>query len=169
MRLGIQEGFSQLFPANTMEAWVTDMGPSYLPLSFRFHVSMCGTLGIGGDLLHWTPEQHIEAAQWIALYKEIRHIIQFGDLYRLQSPQEHAYSAVQYVSKDRSESILFVFRTHMPEPTPVPPFYLQGLSPNAMYVIEGIGGERSGLGWMHTGLRIELQDFQSTIRRIRLV
>lgn len=169
MRLGIQEGFSQLFPANTMEAWVTDMGPSYLPLSFRFHVSMCGTLGIGGHLLQWTPDQHAEATQWIALYKEIRHVIQFGDLYRLQSPQEHAYSAVQYVSKDCSESILFVFQTHVPEPIPVPPLYLQGLNPNAMYVIEGIAGERSGLGWMHTGLSIELQDFQSTIRRIRRV
>ncbi|MEI7770608.1 MAG: alpha-galactosidase, partial [Chloroflexales bacterium] len=46
-RLQIQEGFSQVFPANTMEAWVTDMGPRYLPLSFRFHVSMCGSLGVG--------------------------------------------------------------------------------------------------------------------------
>jgi alpha-galactosidase len=30
-RLAIQEGFSQIFPANTMEAWVTDMGADYLP------------------------------------------------------------------------------------------------------------------------------------------
>ncbi|NOK58583.1 MAG: alpha-galactosidase [Chloroflexi bacterium AL-W] len=142
------------------------MGPSYLPLSFRFHVSMCGTLGVGGHLLQWTPDQHAEAAQWIALYKEIRHIIQFGDLYRPRSPQEQVFSAVQYVSKDRSESILLAFRTHLPEPAPVSPLYLRGLDPNAMYMVEGVTGERSGLGWMHTGLFIELQDFQSTVRRV---
>jgi len=86
-----------------MEAWVTDMGQEYLSLEFRFHVSMCGSLGIGGHLLRWSEAQRAEAARWIALYKEIRPIIQFGDLYRLRSPQTHAFSAVQYVSKDRSE------------------------------------------------------------------
>ena len=56
-RLGIQEGFSQIFPANTMEAWVTDMGHGLAPLAFRFHVSMCGVLGIGGHLVHWGAER----------------------------------------------------------------------------------------------------------------
>ncbi len=62
-RLAIQEGFSHIFPPNTMEAWVTDMGPAYLPLEFRFHVSMCGTLGIGGHLGHWDEMQRAEAAR----------------------------------------------------------------------------------------------------------
>lgn len=47
-RLSIQEGFSQFLPANTMEAWVTDWGRNVVPLEFRFHVSMCGSLGVGG-------------------------------------------------------------------------------------------------------------------------
>ena len=55
-RLNIQEGYSQVFPACTMEAWVTDMGPEYLPLEFRMHVSMCGALGIGGHLVNWGAE-----------------------------------------------------------------------------------------------------------------
>src|SRR5262249_40526612 len=63
-RLAIQEGFSQIFPANTMEAWVTDMGADYLPLAFRFHVSMCGTLGVGGHLKHWDAAMRAEGARW---------------------------------------------------------------------------------------------------------
>src|SRR5512142_205465 len=86
-RLPIQEGFSNIFPANTMEAWVTDAGQDRVPLEFRFHVSMCGSLGVGGNLLHWTPDQRAEAARLIAQYKTLRHIVQFGDLYRLISPQ----------------------------------------------------------------------------------
>ncbi|MBA3947712.1 MAG: alpha-galactosidase [Herpetosiphonaceae bacterium] len=165
-RLAIQEGYSHIFPANTMEAWVTDVGRERLSLAFRFHVSMCGSLGVGGHLLHWTPEQRTEAAHWIALYKEIRHIIQFGDQYRLRSPQEHPFSAVQYVSKDRSEGVLFAFRTHMPPPAPVGPLYLRGLDPEAQYEIEGLDGIRSGLAWMHVGLQLVLKDFDSTVRRI---
>jgi alpha-galactosidase len=168
-RLRIQEGFSHIFPANTMEAWVTDMGQERLSLEFRFHVSMCGSLGIGGHLLHWSEAQRAEAARWIALYKEIRPIIQFGDLYRLRSPQTHAFSAVQYVSKDRSEGVLFAFRTHLPLPTDLPPIYLRGLDPESRYEVEGFTGIRSGMAWMCAGLDLELRDFQSTVRRIRRV
>ncbi|HEU5012024.1 MAG TPA: alpha-galactosidase, partial [Roseiflexaceae bacterium] len=168
-RLNIQEGYSQIFPANTMEAWVTDMGADYLPLQFRFHVSMCGSLGVGGHLIHWGPELRAIGAEQIALYKAIRHIVQLGDQYRLRSPQEHAFSAVQYISKDRSEGVLFAFRTHLPPPAQLPPLYLRGLDPDARYEVEGIDGARSGAAWMHAGLHVELQDFGSTVRRIRRV
>jgi alpha-galactosidase len=174
MRLAIQEGFSQIFPANTMEAWVTDMGSKTLSLSFRFHVSMCGSLGVGANLLHWSEAERKEAATWIALYKQIAPIIQFGDLYRLRSAQQNAYSAVQYMSKDKREGVLFAFYTHAarvpwPDPSSVPLLYLQGLDPDARYEIEGIEGVRSGTGWMHTGISIMLLDFDSTVRRIRQV
>ncbi|HEU5100001.1 MAG TPA: alpha-galactosidase, partial [Roseiflexaceae bacterium] len=173
-RLAIQEGFSQVFPANTMEAWVTDMGDATLPLEFRMHVSMCGSLGIGGHLIHWGAEGRAEAARWIARYKEIREIVQFGDMYRLRSPQSHPYSAVQYLSKDRSEGVLFAFCTHLPPPAQLPPLYLRGLDPEARYEVEGFAGPRSGSAWMHAGLQLELGDthstnFQSTVRSIRRV
>ncbi len=168
-RLAIQEGFSQIFPANTMEAWVTDMGAAEIPLEFRFHVSMCGSLGVGGHLVRWGAARREEAARWIALYKEIRHVVQFGDLYRLRSPQAQPFSAVQYVSKDHSEAVLFAFRTHLPPPAQLPPLYLRGLDPNDHYEVEGVAGARSGSAWMHAGLHVELLDFQSTVRRIKRV
>jgi alpha-galactosidase len=168
-RLAIQEGFSRIFPANTMEAWVTDMGATELSLEFRFHVSMCGSLGIGGHLVRWGAARRKEAAEWIALYKDIRHVVQFGDLYRLRSPQAEPFSAVLYVSKDRSEEVLFAFRTHLRPPAQLPPLSLRGLDPNARYEVEGIGSARSGSAWMQAGLRLELNDFQSTVRRIKRV
>jgi alpha-galactosidase len=168
-RLAIQEGFSQVFPANTMEAWVTDAMAQRISLEFRFHVSMCGSLGVGGHLVHWGEDGREEAARWVTLYKEIRATIQFGDQYRLINPQESAYSALQYSSKDRAEAVLFVFRTHIPEPAQLPVIYLRGLDPQALYAVEGVPGRRSGLSWMHAGLSIPLRDFESTVRKIRRV
>ena len=168
-RLNIQEGYSQVFPACTMEAWVTDMGPDYLPLEFRMHVSMCGALGIGGHLVHWGEERRSEAAYWIARYKEVRPIVQFGDLYRLRSPQSDTFSAVQYVSKDRRESVLFTFRTSqplVPQFEAMPPVYPRGLDPDALYSIEGFDDIRSGRAWMQLGVEVYLTNYQSAMMRI---
>ncbi len=173
-----------------MEAWVTDMGPEYLSLEFRLHVSMCGALGIGGHLVHWGEDKRREAAYWIKVYKEIRPILQFGDLYRLRSPrasagttspQENAFSAppagtgttsLQYVSKDKKESVLFAFRTHephIPQFEARPPIYPRGLNPTAKYTIDDQSETRTGLAWMNIGLDLYLSNFQSTVLRIRQV
>jgi alpha-galactosidase len=168
-RLAMQQGFGHIFPANTMEAWVTDTGPEWMPLAFRFHVSMCGVLGVGGHLAKWSAAQCDEAARWISLYKEIRHIIQWGDQFRLRSAQAHAVSAVQYMRKDKAEGVVFAFRTHLPEPAYMPVLHLRGLDPQARYQVEGVDGVRSGLGWMHGGVQFALGDFESTVRRIRQV
>jgi alpha-galactosidase len=168
-RLLIQEGFSQYLPPDAMEAWVTDMGPAYLPLSFRSHVSMAGVLAIGGHLAHWSAEKRAEAARHIAHYKQIRPLVQHGNLYRLRSAHESAYSAVMYLDEAAEAGVLFVYRTHLPSYSDLPPIALQGLLPDAWYEVEGIDGIRSGRSWMHVGLRIALQDYQSTVRLIRRV
>ncbi len=167
MFLAMQEGFSQLFPANTMHAWVADVPAQHLSLAFRFHVSMCGILGIGGHLTHWTPEERAEARRWIARYKELRPLIQFGQLYRLRSPQRHAFSALQYVAADRSQAVLFAFRTHLPPRAHLPPLKLQGLDPAALYSVEGFPMRRSGRAWMQIGLELRLGDFESCVLRIK--
>jgi alpha-galactosidase len=168
-RIHIQHGFSHIFPASTMEAWVTDSGARWLPLEFKFHVSMCGSLGVGGHLPRWSPSERAEAARLIALYKRIRPIVQFGDQYRLITPEQGAYTAVQYMSKDGAQGVVFAFRTHMPHPATVPTLYLQGLDADSRYVIEGFDEARSGAAWMRAGLRIELGDFSSAVRTIRCI
>ena len=53
-RLSIQHGYSQLYPAQMMGAWVTGSPNPWtarsVPLDFRFHVAAAGALGIGVDL-----------------------------------------------------------------------------------------------------------------------
>jgi alpha-galactosidase len=168
-RLAIQEGFSLAFPAATMEAWVTDTNAARLPLEFRFHVAMCGVLGVGGNLTRWSAAEREEAARLVALYKEVREVVQRGDHYRLRSPQQHAYSALQYVSKDRDEAVLFAFRTHLPPPVTTPRLRLRGLDPSRLYEVEGLPGARSGAAWMYDGLSIDLDDFSSAVRRVRVL
>lgn len=165
-RLRIQEGYSQFLPAITMEAWVTDWNEGFVPLEFRFHVSMCGSLGVGGNLLNWDEAERTLAAACIRQYKEIRPIVQLGEQYRLLSPQKGPYSAVQYVSQDKAESVLFVFRVHVPEKYNIPHLYLRGLDPEALYSVEGFEGPRSGLAWMEAGMRVELKNLQSKILKI---
>jgi alpha-galactosidase len=168
-RLGIQEGFSQAYPAITMEAQVTHMGNPLTPLPFRFHVSMLGVLGMSVDLLEWSEEDLAEGARQIALYKEIRPLVQLGDQYRLLPGQGKGYTAWQYVAKDKGEAVLFAFRTHMREPASIPPIYLQGLDPDARYSVEGFDAVRSGQAWMNMGLMIRLGNYESTVRRIKRV
>ncbi len=83
--------------------------------------------------------------------------------------QGQNFTAMQYVSKDKAEGVLFAFRVHMPEPARIPPIYLRGLEPAARYAIDGFDGVRSGAAWMNTGLRLELNNGESTVRRIRRV
>ena len=167
MRLQIQEGYSQVYPANTMEAWVTDMGAKHLSLTFRFHVSMAGLLGIGTNLHHWSAAERDQAAVLIADYKNVRQIIQNGNLYRLKSAFGSFFSSLMYVAPDQSQAVLFAFRTHAPDPQSLPPIYLHGLEPEALYKI----GElvRSGAAWQHVGLEVKLENFSSVMLHITRV
>ncbi len=169
-RLSIQEGYSQYLPASTMEAWVTDADQKNVPLEFRFHVSMCGTLGVGGNLLEWSEADRELAARCIELYKEIRPVVQLGEQYRLISPQNGPFSAVQYVSPDQSEGVLFVFRAHIPDFANVvklPPICLRGLDSDSLYLVEGCEEPHSGKAWMEIGLKVELSNMQSRALRIK--
>jgi alpha-galactosidase len=130
---------------------------------------MLGVLGISDDLLKWTAAERALGAQMIALYKEIRPLVQLGDQYWLRPAQGSAFTAVQYVSKDRRAGVLFAFRIRIPEPVELPPLYLRGLDPTARYTVEGFPGVRSGAAWMNTGLRLRLIDLESAVRRIQQV
>ena len=89
-RLFIQSGYLHMLPANTMVGWVTDDNwhHSQLSLDYRFAVSMQGVLGIGNNLTEWNQDELNDATKMIALYKEIRPLVQRGNVYRLLSPNE---------------------------------------------------------------------------------
>jgi alpha-galactosidase len=108
-RVKIQWGFSHFFPAETIVAHVTRSGDR--PLKFALDVAMSGALGLDLDLRRLTSGQRANLADGIALYKrEIRDVVEQGDLYRLESPYEKPRAALDYVSSDRARAVLFVYQ-----------------------------------------------------------
>ena len=172
-RLEIQRGFSMLYPRKSMRAWVTDWNSHSRPtsLDFRFNVSMQGSLSIGSNLLEYSAEDIEKCKYYIAMYKEIRELVQFGKLYRLKNYRDDGMSANQYVSADKSESVLFIcsaatsfFNRQFKS------FNLKGLDENAKYKVTMPDGEmiRSGSYLMNVPHPIRLEDpLKSVIWRIK--
>jgi alpha-galactosidase len=160
-RLEIQEGYSMAYPARAMMCWVADAGKwvknREAPLSYRFHSAMMGSLGVGGNLLEWTDEDLEEARELVERYKEIRDVVQEGNQYRLLSPREGDTTAVQYVSEDRSRSVIFVLRNPHRFWNPVPTVYPRGLGEETMYRVSGTKELRSGRSLMSRGMGIPLE------------
>ncbi|MEV6485622.1 alpha-galactosidase [Streptomyces sp. NPDC051576] len=171
-RLAIQHGFSQIHPARVMAAWVTDSPNTQLndrvsSLRFRFVSAMSGVLGVGGDLSEWTEEELAEARQWVDLYKEIRPLVQHGDLHRLRPPQG-GLSAVQYVRGEESVVLALLQAQHYGEP--VPALRLRGLDPTASYECLETGEVHRGAVLLHHGLRTGLHgDLDATVLRLRRI
>ncbi|MGX1565521.1 alpha-galactosidase [Streptomyces sp. NPDC055506] len=169
-RLAIQHGFSQIHPARVMAAWVTDSPNAMLnqrasSLRFRFVSAMAGVLGVGGDLTRWTAEELAEARGWVELYKEIRPVVQRGDLYRLRAP-EGGSSAVQYVLGD--ETVVLAWLQAQRYGEPVPALRLRGLDPTAVYECLETGEVHRGVVLTHHGLRIGLRgDLDAAVVRLR--
>ena len=164
-RLFIQEGFTQFYPPIAMMCWVTDSpgGPrwSERPLRYRLHSAMCGALGIGANIMKFSDEELAECGAWIKRYKQWRHIVQRGDLYRLLSLREGRVAAVEYLSRDKSEVLLLVFANGLTTDELLSPLRLQGLDPHGRYRLES-GKTLAGSTLMNAGIRLELTgDFAS--------
>ncbi|MCF3135896.1 alpha-galactosidase [Streptomyces olivochromogenes] len=171
-RLAIQHGFTQIHPARVMAAWVTDspntqLNGRFSSLRFRFVSSMAGVLGVGGDLAEWSEEELTEAGEWVELYKEIRPVVQRGELYRLRPP-EGGLSAVQYVLGD--ETVVLACLQAQSYGEPVPALRLRGLDPTASYECRETGEIHRGAVLLHHGLRAGLRgDFDAAVFRLRRI
>jgi alpha-galactosidase len=156
-----------------MGSWVTDV-PSpltnrSLPLKFMFHVAMMGALGIQTDIGQWNQQETEYAKEMIRLYKEIRPIIQEGDLYRLSSLRSDHIAAFQYVDCEAEHSVILVFmHSNLTKDLPIPniirwakplfefTLYPRGLRPDGRYKVEGDERLRSGEALMSAGIQISL-------------
>jgi alpha-galactosidase len=171
-RVAIQEGFTQVYPAQVMAAWVTD-SPNFLtgrrlPLSFRFHVAMAGALGIGGDLLAWDTGELAEAARLVAAYKEIRPVVQRGNLYRVASARTDPVGASEYLAADGSEVVVLCWWGPAQLGTRLFRVRLAGLDPDGRYTDAGSGTEHVGAALMNVGLELPGGgDFGSALIRLR--
>ncbi|MFE0146926.1 alpha-galactosidase [Nonomuraea sp. NPDC059007] len=163
-RLSIQHGFTQIYPAGAMAAWVTDspnpITGRRVPLAFRFHVAMAGVLGLGGDLPNWSERELDEAAELVAVYKDIRPVVQHGELHRLRE-------AVQYTLGDRV--VVLAFRRRGAFGAPGVPLRLSGLDPDARYRDEDTGAVHHGVLLTSRGLLppFPSDDYASALIRLR--
>jgi alpha-galactosidase len=173
-RLTLQDGFTQAYTPGIMMAWVTDV-PSgidgrVVPLKFRFLVAMTGSLGVGGNLNKWTPQEMEAGSRFVAYYKRMRATVQRGSLYRLMAPEGSEVSATEYVAQDGRQAVLFAFLHSQHFGTPFPTIFLRGLEENALYKVEAIDPGQlpamesvSGAYLMHHGIDVSLQgDYDST-------
>ena len=174
-RLKIQYGTSILYPASTMGAHVSAI-PNHqvgrnTPLKMRGDVAMSGNFGYELDLTKFTGEEKEEVKEQIRLYKELRTLIQFGDMFRLISPFEGKgnETAWMYVSEDKNEAVVAYFRILAEADAPVRKLRLTGLDPNKDYIVSECEGIFGGDELMYSGITIPFLfgDYQSVVWRIK--
>lgn len=157
-RMTIQKGYSMLHPIKTMRAWVTDIAGINKPcsLDFRFHIAMQGALGLGGNLEKYSSEELEICRRNVALYKEIRPLVQFGDLYRILDADRDEVLCNQYVSRDKMQAVLFLsargtrfFKKKMN-------LRFAGLAPDRAYAftLDGVAYKKGGAFLMEVGLPV---------------
>lgn len=174
-RLKIQYGTSIVYPVSTMGSHVSAV-PNHqvnriTSLDTRGNVALSGNFGYELDLTKFSAEEQEEVKVQVALYKEVRHLVQFGDFYRLLSPFEGNDTAWMFVSKDKSEAFA-VFVTVLQEPNPVlGRFRLQGLDAGRDYKLQGTGTVYGGDELMFAGLpKPQFHgDFSSQVFRFKAV
>lgn len=160
-RMTIQKGYSLLRPTKTMRAWVTDIEGINKPcsLDFRFAVAMQGSLGIGGDLTKYSEEDLEICKNNIERYKQIRDIVQFGDLYRILDIEEDEVLLNQYVSEDKSRAVAFLLANGTRFYKKRIPIRFEGLDDNKQYrlTVQNKTYEKSGAYLANIGLPLHIR------------
>ncbi|WP_438432789.1 alpha-galactosidase [Gorillibacterium sp. sgz500922] len=171
-RLKIQFGTSLVYPASAMGAHVSAV-PNHqvgrlTPLKMRGDVAMSGNFGYELDLTKFTEDEKEEVKRQVRQYKEIRSIIQQGDLYRLRSPFEGKETAWMFVSPDKTDAVVSYFKVLAEPFAPKQTLKLKGLNPELDYEIEGIGvfaGDRlMNMGFSFDALH---GDYASAVFRLK--
>lgn len=120
-------------------------------MEMKAHIGMMGSLGCSMNLNIMSEEELEELESYITLHKEIRHIVQLGDMYRLASIREKDYMAIEYVSKDKKEALVFLISPVRKFRLPYDNIKLYGLDPELNYKIDD-KNTMSGDGLMKLGI-----------------
>ncbi len=134
-RMMMQKWFTYLKPTKAMRAWVTDINWYNTPMSldYRFNIAMQGSLGVGGNLTKYSKEDLETGKKNVTLYKEIRPLVQFGDLYRILDAKKDEILFNLYVSEDKTEAVGFVASHHTSFMKKEIPLKFKGLDDNKIY------------------------------------
>ncbi len=169
-RIYMQWGVSYFFPANTMASHISAT-PNHqtfrtIPLKYRIDVAMSGRLGMEIQPKNMTDEEKSLCRKAIETYKEIRPIVQQGDLYRLISPyDQQQVASLMYVSPEKEKAVFYWWKTEQFCNQHLPRVKMEGLSANKNYKIKELnridneplsfeGAIFSGTFLMNNGLEI---------------
>ena len=136
-RIYIQWAFSQFFPAKAMCAHVTSWNKQ-ASVKFRTDVASMCKLGFDLGLKTLSTDERTFCREAVAHWKSLQPAIMEGCQYRLVSPYEGNHAAVNYVSADRTQAVLFAYDIHPRFREIVFPVRLQGLDPHRQYKVEEI-------------------------------
>ena len=119
-RVYIQWGTSYFFPSNAMAQHIG--GSPYLmtgrttPIKFRCDVAMSGRLGMELQPAHMTETERAQCTTAFHDYKELRELIQLGNLYRLVSPfepvpvvEKQQVASLMYINDNKDHAVLFAY------------------------------------------------------------
>ena len=138
-RVYIQWGTSMFFPANAMAQHINHVpywntGKRIIPVKFRCDVAMSGRLGIELQPKDMTEEERQQCTTCFADYKQLRQVVQTGNLYRLLSPYDRkGVASLMYTNDSRSQAVLFVYKIENFLDQPLPRLRLAGLDASKTY------------------------------------
>ena len=190
-RIYMQWGTSYFFPAIAMASHIS-ASPNHqtfrrIPTKFRADVAMSGRLGLEMQPKDMNEEDRAICAQAIEDYKRIRPIVQFGDLYRLQSPfDKKGVASLMYVTPEKDDAVFFWWKTETFMNQQLPRIPMAGLDPDKEYIVTELnridnvplpfeGKKFSGKFLMSNGLEMPLTykvdyhkntDFASRVLRL---
>ena len=140
-RVFIQYGTSLFFPANAMAQHIGgapywNTGGRVIPLKFRCDVAMSGRLGIELQPKHMNDEERQQVMTCFKDYKELRNVVQTGNLYRLISPyNKKGVSSIMFVDDAQQQAVFFVYKTANYYNQQLPRIRLAGLNPDKTYTL----------------------------------
>ena len=172
-RVYMQWGTSYFFPAIAMASHISAT-PNHTvfrttSLKYRIDVAMSGRLGMEIQPKNMTEEEKALCRKAISEYKQIRHVVQLGDIYRLVSPYDgHNMASMMYVSPEKSEAVFYWWKTETFYDDHLPRVKMAGLDPDRMYRVHELnridnvplpyeGLAFSGKFLMENGLEIPLK------------
>ena len=139
-RIYMQYGTSYFFPAIAMGSHISAV-PNHTvfrttSLKYRIDVAMSGRLGMEIQPKNMTDEEKALCKKAISEYKEIRPVVQLGELYRLVSPFDNqGLASLMYVSEAKDKAVFYWWKIANFYNVHLPLVKMAGLDADKMYKV----------------------------------
>lgn len=131
-------------------------------LAFRAGTALWGHFGVEWDLTQIGADELAELGRWIALYKEVRHLVSTGTVVRGDLP-DPSLQLDGIISPDRRDALFRITALDSQIDWPTGRVRLPGLDPERHYDVTAqspgdgpVNGEgvRAAVGWSGAGIRV---------------